>query len=120
MKSRIAIIGIALTTMAIIACSGNSDNGTNGAKLGASTDELKLSGDKTVYGLACDGCTDSVVLLLPNDGSDPIRFNVIEATRRGKIMGQLKVGDWIGVVTNKEDSTVADMVIDLDQLKGIW
>lgn len=120
MKSRIAIIGIALATMAIMACSGNSDNGTKGAKLGASTDELKLSGDKTVYGLACDGCTDSVVLLLPNDGSDPIRFNVIEATRRGKIMGQLKVGDWIGVVTNKDDSTVADMVIDLDQLKGIW
>ena len=52
MKSRIAIIGIALTTMAIIACSGNSDNGTKGAKLGASTDELKLSGDKTVYGLS--------------------------------------------------------------------
>lgn len=32
--------------------------------------ELKITGDKTVYGLACEGCNDSTVLLLPNDGSD--------------------------------------------------
>lgn len=110
---------MALLAVALTACTGGGDKATPAGK-GPSTDELKLKGDRTVYGLACDGCTDSVVLLLPNDGSDPIRYNVIDATRKGKIMGQLKVGDWIGVVVNKADSTVADMVIDLDQLKGIW
>ena len=109
------IIGLAMAAVTFMSC-GDSRQVSKGHL----NDELKLKGDLTVYGLACEGCSDSVIVLLPNDGSDPIRFNVIEATRRGKIMGQLKVGDWIGVVTNKEDSTVADMVIDLDQLKGIW
>ncbi len=121
MKTKISLALIALTLAIAAACGGKSEtNFILDSKNGPSTDELKLKGDKTVYGLACDGCNDSVVVLLPNDGSDPVRYNVIEATRRGKIMGQLKIGDWIGVVLNPADSTVADLVIDLDQLKGIW
>lgn len=118
MRNKILALCMMLTAIAMMACNGGEKATPTGK--GPSTDELKLSDDRTAYGLACDGCTDSVVLLLPNDGSDPIRYNVIDATRKGKIMGQLKVGDWIGVVVNKADSTVADMVIDLDQLKGIW
>lgn len=118
MRNKILALCLSALALTIVACS--SDKKEPSTKKGASTEELKLTGDKTIYGLACDGCSDSVVLLLPNDGSDPIRYNVIEATRRGKIMGQLKVGDWIAVVRNPADSTVADMVIDLDQLKGIW
>ena len=81
---------------------------------------MKLKGDKTVYGLACEGCTDSVVVLLPNDGSDPVRYDIIEATQQRQIMGKIKVGDWIGVVLNPQDRHKADLVIDLDELKGIW
>ena len=83
-------------------------------------DELKLKGDMTVYGLACEGCSDSVIVLLPNDGSDPVRYDIIDATRRGRVLGKPKVGDWMGLVINSEDSTVADMAIDLDELKGTW
>lgn len=119
MRTKNLILSAALLAAVMASCGGGgTSTGVSGK--GPSTDELRLPGDKTVYGLACDGCTDSVVLLLPNDGNDPIRYNVIAASRRGKIMGQLKVGDWIGVVVNEQDSTVADMVIDLDQLKGIW
>ena len=54
-------------------CRQDVDKDNHMAKQGPSTDELRLQGDKTIYGLACEGCNDSIVLLLPNDGSDPIR-----------------------------------------------
>lgn len=82
--------------------------------------ELKITGDKTVYGLACEGCNDSTVLLLPNDGSDPVKYDIIDATRNHKVRGKIKTGDWICLLTNKSDKHVADFVMDLDQLRGIW
>lgn len=80
----------------------------------------RLPGDKTIYGLACDGCTDSVVVLLPEDGSDPVSYNIIDAKREGRVLGKLQIGDRIGVVLNKRDSTVADIVVDIDGMEGIW
>ncbi len=82
--------------------------------------ELKITGDKTVYGLACEGCNDSTILLLPNDGSDPVKYDIIDATRNHKVRGKIKTGDWICLLTNKSDKHVADFVMDLDQLRGIW
>lgn len=79
-----------------------------------------LEGDSMVYGLACEGCNDSVVVLLPMDGSDPVNYDIIEARLNQKVLGQMRVGDWIGLMRNAEDSTVADLVIDLDELKGTW
>lgn len=110
----------ALGLLAVAACGGGKEEQAAAPLEGPSTDELRLPGDKTVYGLACEGCSDSVVLLLPNDGSDPVRYNVVEATRHRRVLGSLRVGDWIGVVPSREDSTVAETVVDLDQLKGIW
>lgn len=82
--------------------------------------KVKINGDSTLYGLACEGCTDSVLVFLSFDGGDPVTFDIIEASKRKKIIGRPETGDWVGVVLNKEDSTKADMVIDLDQLKGTW
>lgn len=79
-----------------------------------------LEGDSTIYGLACEGCNDSVVVLLPDDNADPVTYNVLEATRRNRVLGRMKVGDWIALVRNPEDTTVADLVLDLDELKGTW
>ena len=87
---------------------------------GHSNEELKLTGDKTLYGLACEGCNDSSIVLLPNDGSDPVKYDIIDAFRNHHVIGNINTGDWIGLVLNKQDSTVADFAINLDQLKGIW
>jgi hypothetical protein len=112
------IIALSLLVSAITGCQESTLH-HNGAK-GPSNNELKLSGDSTVYGLACEGCSDSVIVLLPNDGSDPVRYNIINATRNQKVLGDINTGDWVGLVLNKKDKSVADMAIDLDQLKGIW
>ncbi len=113
---------IILTLLLGILCMAGCKNADKSAvsKRGYSNDEQRLVGDKTIYGLACEGCSDSVVVLLPNDGSDPITYDIIDARRNRQVLGKIKTGDWIGVVLNEQDSTVADLVVDLDQLKGIW
>ena len=105
--------------MILVAC-GQAKEGKITSKKGKMNDELRLKGDKTIYGLACEGCSDSIVILLPNDGSDPVSYDIIDAYRNHKVMGKPKVGDWIGLVVSDEDPTVADFVVDLDELKGTW
>lgn len=79
-------------------------------------------GDKAIYGLACMGCSDTAVVLLPNGGGDPIRYNILDATRNHQVFGDIEIGDWICVMpcTDKDDKNGADMVIDLDKLKATW
>ena len=104
----------------VIGACGIGKDKKDDPRKGKMNDELRLKGDKTIYGLACEGCSDSTIILLPNDGSDPVSYDVIDAFRNRQILGKPKVGDWIGLIVNAEDSTVADMVINLDELKGTW
>ena len=82
----------------------------------------QLEGDSTLYGLACDGCTDTILVFLPQNciSCDPDTLNVLNATRHHRIFGHPKVGDNVAVVRNSNDSTVADLVIDLEDLRGLW
>ena len=41
-----------------------SDNATKDNTNIQLESELKITGDKTIYGLACEGCNDSTILLL--------------------------------------------------------
>jgi hypothetical protein len=118
MKIKLFVV-IATVLLSATAC-GNKDRNKSVSMSGHTNDELKMTGDKTVYGLACEGCNDSTILLLPNDGSDPIKYDVIDAHNKGRVLGEIHVGDWIGVVLNKHDKHVADEVVNLDELKGIW
>lgn len=79
-------------------------------------------GDKAIYGLACMGCTDTTVVLLPNTGGDPVKYNILDANRHHQVFGDIEIGDWICVLpcTDKDDPNGADMVIDLDKLKATW
>lgn len=103
-----------------ITFSCGSKTGSNDGGSDTVVTDVKNSGDSTLYGLACEGCTDSVLVFLSFDGGDPVNFNIIDASKKKKIIGRPETGDWVGVVINKEDRTKADMVIDLDQLKGTW
>ncbi|KGI60771.1 hypothetical protein HMPREF3034_02231 [Prevotella sp. DNF00663] len=118
MKFRTLFV-LGIVSLALMACGGKKDvkeKKPNGLLAGA---EL-LHQDKAVYGLACEGCTDSVVVLLPPDGSDPVTYNIIEATRNHQIYGKVKIGDWITVVLDEQNKKVAKSVVDLDELRGIW
>ncbi len=79
-----------------------------------------IEGDSTLYGLACDGCTDSVLVFLSGKGGDPVTYDIIDAMRQHHVIGRPRVGDWVAVLIDSEDSTKASMVINLDELKGTW
>lgn len=105
-----------LATAWLVGC---SDRATDGDQ-GAISNEVRLKGDKTVYGLACDGCCDSVVVLLRNEGGDPVRYNIVNAMKRKQVFGDIEIGDELAVVVNPHNPKEALEVIDLEQLKGTW
>ena len=86
-------------------------------------DSLKVSamtGDSAIYGLACDGCTDSVIVLLPHDGSDPVTYDILKAMRNKRVIGRPKIGDHLAVLLSQENPTEAVSVVDIDEMKGSW
>ena len=83
-------------------------------------EELQLSGDSTFYGLACEGSTDSILIVLPYSFSDPDTFDIIEARQAHRVFGLPTIGDELAIIRNPEDSTEALMVINLERLKGEW
>lgn len=80
----------------------------------------KEKGDSTLYGLACDGCTDSVVVFLLYEGGDPVRYEIIDARHNGRVYGRPKIGDRLAININPMDKDEALQVIDLEDLKGSW
>lgn len=111
-----SVVGTVLGSVLLLtACSSDAPK-----QVGNNMASLKLKGDSTIYGLACEGCTDSVVVMLPSDDSDPVTYNIIEAKRNGHVLGKLQIGDRIGILRNKTNKHVADYVIDIDRLRGIW
>ena len=79
-------------------------------------------GDSTIYGLACDGCNDTIVVFLrtPYTGSDPDTLNILEASRRHRVFGRVMIGDQLAIVRNASDTTVADLMIVTEDLKAQW
>ena len=86
--------------------------------------------DKMIYGLACDGSTDTILVLLRNIEGDPDTFDILDASRNQQVFGHAKIGDQMGVLLASTDSTnrpapstqhpIATFVIDIDELKGSW
>lgn len=113
------LILLALTVIALAACKKGPHHPCPNINLPISTSK-PAKGDHAIYGLACMGCTDSVVVLLPNSGGDPVRYNILEATRKRQVFGDIEIGDWICVLPTKGEKNHASMVVDLDKLKATW
>lgn len=109
-----------LLAVTILLGFSNCKRNDNNKKPEAIEKSNKLDGDKMIYGLACDGCSDSVIVFLPNEGGDPVTYNIINANKKHKIFGHPEIGDWVGIMLNPKNPKEAEMVIDLDQLKGTW
>ena len=81
-----------------------------------------VNDNATIYGLACDGCNDTIVvfLTLDYDGSDPDTLNVLDATRQHMVFGNIRIGDKLAIVRDENDSTKARMVVVIEDLMGQW
>ena len=120
MKSKLVLI-FALAAMMLTACGSKEEK-----KEVALVAIEQAEGDKTIYGLVCDGCNDTVVIFLPMsfkgnyDGSNPDTLNILEASRNHQVFGQLRIGDKVAMMRNENDETVADLVIVTEDMLGNW
>ncbi len=111
-----------LILMMLVAACGNQQQANTAQNSNIDSLAIALEGDSTIYGLACDGSTDTILVFLPitNIAADPDTLNILNATRQRCVFGRVKVGDQIAVVRNGNDSTVADFVVDIENLRGTW
>lgn len=94
----------------------------------ANTDDMQdiveirenVPGDSTLYGLACDGCTDSVVVILPYSGGDPDTFDIVNAARDNRIFGEPRIGSRLALNINPAKRDEAQQLIVLDDLEQQW
>lgn len=119
-KFTVPLAVLALAAMLLTAGCGGHAQDAQGNK-GASG-VGRVGNDKTVYGLACDGCNDTIVIFLrlPYNGSDPDTLNILEASHMHQVFGTPRIGDKLAMVLNPDDSHVADIVIVTEDLLGLW
>lgn len=112
---RNSIIFVLFLTVLMSACGSKSEQQES------KVEDVFAEPDSMVYGLACDGSNDSVIVILPfGHDKDPVTYHIEVASQQHQVIGQPSIGDWVGIIINPEDTTEASMVINLDQLKGTW
>ena len=117
--NKYGLMALVLTMLIVAACGSKKDSGkTEDGDLISL--EPSQPGDSTVYGLACDGCNDTILVFLPRQGGDPDTFNILNASKEHQVFGRPMIGDLVAVLTSHENPKVADMVINIEQLKGKW
>ena len=79
-----------------------------------------IPGDSALYGLACDGCTDSILVFLPYSGGDPDTFDIISCRQQRRLYGRPHIGDALAVMVNSENRHEASCVINISTLVGQW
>jgi len=79
-----------------------------------------IPGDSALYGLACDGCTDSILVFLPYSGGDPDTFDIINCRQQRRLLGRPHIGDALAVMVNPENRHEARCVINIGTLVGQW
>lgn len=114
------IFFLLLTAILLYACGNKHNKAQEEIPSDAISLQKNVPGDSAIYGLACDGCTDSVLVFLPYSGGNPDTFDIITARQEHRIYGRPHIGDELAVILNPEDHDEALMVIDMEELKGTW
>ena len=87
---------------------------------------IQPEGSVMVYGMACDGCNDTILIYLPvtyaglYSGSNPDTVNILDAMHNRQVFGKPRIGDKLAMMINESDSSKADLVVAVDQLFGSW
>ena len=113
-----AFFPLIMATLMTVSCGSQQDGYDSPTTV--YNDEQNLPGDSTLYGLACEGCTDSLLVFLPFSGGDPDTLDILEARMERKVFGRPTIGDRLAIIRNGEDSTIADLIINIDALQDAW
>jgi hypothetical protein len=115
---KIIVFLISLATL-MTACGSKDVSNGNNASDAISVHE-NLPGDSALYGLVCDGCTDSLLVFLPYSGGDPDTFDIINARLKDRIFGRPRIGDAVSVIVNPENRDEALYVTNISMLTSQW
>ena len=102
-----------------IAC-GRTERQPESLETTPATKSYVSVGDSMLYGLACDGCSDSVLVFLPDKGGDPVNFSIVEARLNHKVFGRPRIGDRMAVLVDTVNPKVLMLAINMEQVKGTW
>ena len=119
MKIKTLLIVLLAVFFLLPSCKNKKRRAPRNDKMAISMSQ-NAKGDSAIYGLACEGTNDSAVVLLPNQGGDPIKYRIVWAMNNHQVFGTPSIGDWICVIPQADSKNSARMVIDLDQIKGTW
>jgi len=111
------LLFLTLAGCLLIAC---GKKGQHMEKTEAISTQKVLPGDSTIYGLACDGCTDSILILLPFSGGDLDTFDIIRAFQEHRLYGHPHIGDKLAVTLESDSTNEVRMVINISTLQGQW
>ena len=117
-----------------VACGGKQEK-TETAEVTTVTE--RLPDDQMVYGLACDGSNDTILILLCDVTQNPDTFDILDASRHQQVFGHARIGDQMAILLAPADSVqdssvvahqpspstyhpMATMVIDIDKILGSW
>ncbi len=114
------LFSILLITILMVACGPQKKSSPDEKTSEAISLQENVPGDSTHYGLACDGCTDSIIVFLPYSGNGLDTFDIIRAHQQHRIYGRPRIGDEMAIIVNPNDTDEAVMAINMEELRGIW
>ncbi len=116
---RKSLLYTVVAVMTFVACSTKQEK-TEDTEEEIITKKYEAVGDSMLYGLACDGCSDSVLVLLPDSGGDPVNYDIVDAMRNRRVFGMPGIGDKMAVLVDTADQKKLVMAVNLELVNGTW
>jgi len=120
MRNIINVRNLFVLLAALMLAAACADRKPQGGENGAPGTASALPGDSMVYGMACEGCTDSILVFLSEEGGDPDTIDILRATLARRVLGRPRIGDNLAVAFNPDNRQEALCVVNIDRLKGTW
>lgn len=113
---KLVFLSVAIAAVMLLSCGGG---GRHQAEREEDTVDVNdLIRDHTLYGL-CGGIPSTSHLLVVTDNGDTLTLDITRAQMDRKMLGAVRVGDRLAVMTNKK-KTEATEVININLLLGDW
>ena len=112
---KLVFLSVAMAAMMMLSCGGNSHQAEREED---TVDVNDLIRDHTLYGL-CAAIPSTSQLKVITDVGDTLTLDLTWALENRKVLGSVRVGDRLAVMTNK-NQTEATEVININLLLGDW
>jgi hypothetical protein len=113
---KLVILSVAMAAMMMLSCGGS--NSHQAEREEDTVDAYDQIRDHTLYGL-CGAIPSTSQLKVITDTGDTLALDITRAIENRKMLGSIRVGDRLAVMTNK-NQTEATEVININLLLGDW